>query len=197
MKLLIATHNQGKVKEIAQMLADAKIECLSLSDANVTFDVDETGTTFLDNATLKAVQYAQLTNLPTLADDSGLEVDALNGEPGVYTARYGGKELSQPERNQFLLQNLKNEANRGARFQCMMVLCDPTGKVQAQEQGTLEGEIGFEPRGEHGFGYDPVFVVDGRTLAEREAAEKKLISHRGRALFAILPSIEKLLTNSG
>lgn len=193
MKLLVATHNQGKVVEINAILASAGIECLGLAEANVTFDVEETASTFLGNATLKATQYAEMTGLLTLADDSGLEVDALDGAPGVYTARYGGAGLTQPQRNQLLLTNLSAvpDGQRSARFRCAMVLADGKGNMLAATTGVLEGTISFAPRGTGGFGYDPIFLLPerGQTLAELESAEKNVISHRKQALYAILPEI--------
>ena len=197
MKLLIATHNKGKVAELSEMLAQAGIECLSLDQAGVTLDVEETGTTFLANATLKATQYAAMTGLPTLADDSGLEIDALNGEPGVYTARYGGGHLSQPERMQLVLQKLAGVegADRSARFRCAMVLTDGEGTVIEGLEGRCEGQIALQPQGEGGFGYDPIFwrVQEQKTLAQMDSAEKHAISHRGNALRAMLPHITQLV----
>ncbi len=196
MQLLIATHNKGKVAEINNLLTAAGITCLSLDDAGITFDVEETGTTFLENATLKATQYAQAAGLLTLADDSGLQVDALDGAPGVYTARYGGAALTQPERNQFLLDNVAaaDTAVRTARFRCVMVLCDSAGRVIGTADGTCEGEIAHAPRGSGGFGYDPVFWLParGQTMAELDPAEKHAISHRGNALRAIIQQLKQL-----
>lgn len=198
MKLLIATHNKGKVAELSEMLAQAGIECVSLDQAGVTFDVEETGTTFLENATLKATQYAALTGLPTLADDSGLEIDALGGEPGVYTSRYGGGHLSQPERMRFVLDKLAGVAGaaRSARFRCTMVLTDAAGSVIQGIEGRCEGQIALQVIGDGGFGYDPIFwrVLEGKTLAEMNSAEKHTISHRGNALRAILPHITQLIS---
>lgn len=197
MKLLVATHNKGKVATLTEMLSDAGIECLSLDDAGVTFDVEETASTFLGNAELKATQYAAATGLATLADDSGLEIDALNGEPGVYTARYGGEALTQVERMQLVLSKLAGRKGdeRSARFRCVLVLADASGAVVASEDGRCEGQIAEEMLGEGGFGYDPIFwrVDEGRTFAQMSSAEKYAISHRGVALRAILPHIKTLL----
>lgn len=193
-KLLVATHNQGKVVELQNMLAEAGIQCISLRDLGVSYDVEETGTTFAENAVLKATEYANYTGMLTLADDSGLEVDALDGAPGVYTARYGGKEISQPERNQLLLDNLVTipTAARTARFRCVVALTAANGELIATADGTLEGAIALEPAGDGGFGYDPVFLLPERgiTLAQLTKDDKSLISHRGRAFRQIVPLIE-------
>lgn len=193
MKLLIATHNKGKIKELNTLLSDAGIDVIGLDEAGVTFDVEETGTTFEANARLKAVQYAQATGLMTLADDSGLEIDALDGEPGVYTARYGGAGLTQPERMQLVLDKLLGlQADaRSARFRCTMVLADGTGEVLSVKTGVCEGEIAQQMIGDGGFGYDPIFYLPERalTMAQIDKVEKNRISHRGQAVRAILPEI--------
>ena len=195
MKLLVATHNEGKVAEMTAMLADAGIECLSLDDAGVEFDVEETATTFIGNATLKAQQYAKATGLLTLADDSGLEIDALNGEPGVYTSRYGGAEITQRERMQLVLDKLDGLAGeqRSARFRCTVVLAGGEGEVLESAEGVCEGQIFTTMRGTGGFGYDPIFYLPERqiTMAELNLQEKKAISHRGNAMRAIMPAIQK------
>lgn len=199
MKLLVATHNKGKVAGLSAMLADAGIACLSLDDAGITFDVEETETTFLGNATLKATQYAQASGMLTLADDSGLEVDALDGAPGVYTARYGGTALTTEQRNQYLLEQLAHVgelAQRTARFRCVLVLANGQGDVVASAAGICEGQIAFEPQGTHGFGYDPVFFLPdhNKTMALLESADKHIVSHRGQALRKIVPDIVKQQT---
>jgi XTP/dITP diphosphohydrolase len=196
-KLLVATHNQGKVKEFAEMLGDLQMAWLSLDDLGVTNDVEETGMTFRDNAILKATTYAQETGLLTLADDSGLQVDALAGAPGVFTARYGGKHLSHMERYHFLLHNLKDVPwqERSARFRCVIVLVSPEGNLLAEAEGVCEGMIAQAPAGDGGFGYDPVFFMPEReqTMAEVETAVKHQISHRGRAMKQIEAILRKLL----
>lgn len=195
--LLIATHNPGKVAEIAAMLASAGIDCMSLREAGVTLEVEEIGATFLANATLKAVQYARAAGLPTLADDSGLEVDALGGLPGVQTARYGGEGLAQVERNQLVLNRLAwtPPAERTARFRCVMVLAAADGQVLGGAEGVCPGLIADAPRGSGGFGYDPIFYLPelGCTMAELTPEEKHAVSHRGRALAAMLPIIRREL----
>ena len=198
-KLLVATHNQGKVKEFAEMLADLKIKWLSLDDAGVMEDVEETGSTFRENSILKARAYAAETGLLTLADDSGLEVDALDGAPGVYTARYGGAGLTAVQRYQKLLEAIKDvpEPQRTARFRCVIVLAGPDGALLGESEGVCDGQIAFAPAGEGGFGYDPVFYLPqfGQTMAQLSPAEKHKISHRGRAVQAIVPRLRELLQN--
>ena len=186
-KLLIATHNPGKVREYRALLADLPLDVTWLDDERITFEVEETGSTFAENAILKARAYAAASGLLTWADDSGLEVDALDGAPGVYSARYGAPEVQGDEaRFRYLLANLDGvpAGARTARFRCVVALSTPDGDVQTVD-GTCEGRIGFDPRGDNGFGYDPVFMVaeyDYRVaLAELEPAIKNRISHRGQA----------------
>lgn len=190
MRLLIATHNQGKVVEIGTILADAGIDCVSLSDMNITLEVPENAATFAGNASLKATGYARATGLLTLADDSGLAVAALAGEPGVLTARYGGSELTSRERYTYLLAQLAGAADRSASFHCAMVLATPATDLKTTF-GELRGEIALQPAGNGGFGYDPVFFLSayGQTLAELPAAIKNKISHRGQALAGMIPFI--------
>lgn len=196
-KLLVATHNPGKVAEYAAMLSDLDLAWLTLDDAGVTDDVPETGDTFYENAVLKAVAYARETGLLTLADDSGLEVDALGGAPGVHTARYGGPGLTHEERYCRLLQALEGfpEEARTARFRCVIVLADGAGQLLGTAEGVCEGRIAAEPQGEGGFGYDPVFFLPerSRTMAQVPAEVKNRISHRGRALQAIAPRLRAVL----
>lgn len=197
-KLLVATHNRGKVAEYADMLADFELEWLTLSDVGVTMDVDETGDSFLANGRLKAIAYARETGLLTLAEDSGLEVDALGGEPGIYTARYGGEGLLHEERYRFLLSNMEGKTDRAARFRCVIVLCDENGREIGFSNGTCEGSIADEPMGDGGFGYDPVFYLpaQGKTMAQVPASTKHQISHRGQALQAIMPQLRDWLENN-
>ena len=201
MKVLIATRNRGKLREYADLLADLTaggqpIEWVSLADLGIEREVEETGTTFEENARLKATAYARESGLLTLADDSGLEVDALGGAPGVHSARYGGPELDDEGRYRLLLEALKDvpEGKRSARFRCVVAITTPEGELHTAE-GTCEGRIAREPKGEHGFGYDPVFVVEeyGRTMAELGPEIKNRISHRARALEAIRPMLATLL----
>lgn len=200
-KLLVATHNKGKVVEFAEMLADLEIEWLSLDDVGVTQDVEETGTTFRENGVLKAQAYAAETGLLTLADDSGLEVDALDGAPGVYTARYGGAGLTAVQRYQKLLEAIQHvpDPNRTARFRCVIVLAAPDGSILGESEGVCEGQIALSPAGGGGFGYDPVFYLPTRqqTMAQLSPADKHKISHRGQAVKAIVPRLRSLLQKGG
>jgi XTP/dITP diphosphohydrolase len=186
-KLLIATHNRGKKAEYAQIMQDLDLELVTLADAGVDLVVEETGSTYAENALLKARGYAAATGLLTLADDSGLEVDALNGEPGVHSARYGGEDATDEDRYRLLLRRLEGvpEVRRTARFRCVIALVWPDGAEELVE-GVCEGRIATAPAGEHGFGYDPVFYVSeyGRTMAELPPEVKNRISHRGRAAMA-------------
>ena len=195
--LLVATHNRGKVKEIARMLDGLDIQFKTLADLDIEFDVDETAPDFMGNAILKAEQYAKMSGYLTLADDSGLEVDALGGKPGVHTKRYGGAELDDEGRYLYLLENLAAtaEPERGARFRCVMVLANGEGEILGSAEGVCEGKIAGEPAGSNGFGYDPVFFVaeKERTMAQLSGAEKNELSHRGRALKAIEPLLRQNL----
>jgi len=183
-KLLIATHNTGKKAEYAGLLQGLDLELITLAELEVGLVIAEDGATFAQNALLKARGYAAATGLLTLADDSGLEVDALGGAPGVHTARYGGEGLSDEERYWLLLQNLKGvpDERRGARFRCVIALAWPNGHTELAE-GNCEGRIAHEPRGEGGFGYDPIFYLPefGCAMAELPAEVKNRISHRARA----------------
>src|SRR5512142_381605 len=184
MKLLIATHNRGKLREYGELLAGLPFELFTLDDVGIAEDVDETGTTFFENAKLKAEAYARQSGLLTLADDSGLEVDALGGEPGVYSKRYAGEGSSDADRINFLLLKMKDvpaEA-RHARFRCAVAIATPQGQLW-ETDGAVEGELLFVPRGTNGFGYDPIFFFPklGLTMAELPMEEKNKISHRARA----------------
>ncbi|GAB4467780.1 MAG: RdgB/HAM1 family non-canonical purine NTP pyrophosphatase [Anaerolineae bacterium] len=197
MKILVATHNPGKRREYAALLADMDAEFLTLDDVGIDTDIEETGASLEENARLKAVGYARLSGLLTLADDSGLEVDALNGRPGVHSARYAGPGAGDADRYRKLLGEMSEvpDAARTARFRCVVALCTPEGEVYTAD-GVCEGDIGYEPRGEHGFGYDPVFVVagqGGKTMAELPPDLKNRISHRAHALEAIKPTLARLI----
>ena len=198
-QILVATHNQGKLVEFADMFKDLAIEWLSLDDVSMTTDVAETGTTFRENAILKATSYAKETGLLTLADDSGLQVDALDGAPGVYTARYGGKGLTHAERYLYLLQSIKDVPweKRTARFRAMIVVASPDGEILAEAEGVCEGMIALEPAGDGGFGYDPVFYLPDRelTMAQVGTSIKHQISHRGRAVKKIAPRLREILSS--
>lgn len=198
-RLLVATHNRGKILEYRALLSDLPLAVTWLDEQGIAEDVEETGATFVANASLKAAAYAQLTGLWTWADDSGLEVDALDGRPGVYSARYGGPGLSDADRYRRLLAELAAIApeQRTARFRCVIALAIPGGPIYTAE-AAVEGLIVDEPRGAHGFGYDPVFFIPDqqRTMAELEPALKNRISHRGRAAVEARKIIVSLLDYS-
>ena len=184
-KLLIATHNNKKFTELKSLLRSTSFDLISLSDIGVTEEVNETGTTFEQNACLKAKGYLQLSGLPTLADDSGLEVEALNWEPGVYSARYGGPSASDQDRVELILRHLaqSGDKNRSAQFRCVVALAFPENPLEVYN-GICKGEISTIPRGENGFGYDPIFLIPhlNKTLAELTNEEKNKISHRSAAI---------------
>lgn len=184
MKLLVATHNKGKKAEYAELFRGLDLELNTLSELGIVHDVEENGDTYQENALLKARSYALLSGLLTLADDSGLEVDALGGAPGVRTARYAGEGATDRERYMLLLRNLEHvpDTQRTARFRCVIALCWPDGRESVVE-GTCEGTITHAPRGEYGFGYDPIFFLPdhGCTMAELSPETKNRISHRARA----------------
>ena len=187
LRVLIATHNEGKKREYAELLADTGAELVSLADVGIEQSIPEEGETYAENAVLKARGYAALSGMLTLADDSGIEVDALGGGPGVHTARYAGEGASDADRNALLLRSVAGvpEEARTARFRCVIALAWPSGRTEVV-QGVVEGRIAPEPRGEHGFGYDPIFYVPayGRTMAELPEEVKNRISHRARAAAA-------------
>ena len=182
-RLLVATHNAGKLAELRTLLRDAPVALVSLADVGIGVDVEETGATLEENAALKATAYARLAGLRTLADDSGLEVDALGGAPGVYSARYAGPDATDGERIAKLLGNLACHPQPWtARFRCVIAVAEPDGGAALYE-GACEGVIISAPRGDNGFGYDPVFLLPeyNRTMAELTDAEKNAVSHRGIA----------------
>ncbi|HEY0006460.1 MAG TPA: XTP/dITP diphosphatase [Pyrinomonadaceae bacterium] len=197
--LLIATRNTGKLREIEALLSDTDLRLYSLRDFSALPEVEETGATFADNAGLKASAYARQ-GLWTLADDSGLEVDALGGAPGVRSARYAGEGASDAERNALLLRELArtNDAERRARFVCAIAIANPTGEVLHISLGVCEGHIAQEPRGQNGFGYDPLFIPDGytKTFSELPDEIKQQLSHRARALSKARVFLLKLLEGS-
>lgn len=184
-QLLVATRNPGKLREYRQMLDGLSLEILSPDDALLDLEVEETGSTFAENALLKAQGYSQASGMLTLADDSGLEVDALDGEPGVRSSRYAGPDATDSQRNRLLLDRMADvaPADRTARFRCAIAIVSPDGRSWVVE-GSLEGLIARHPAGEGGFGYDPVFFLPqiGRTAAQLSPQEKNRISHRGQAL---------------
>ncbi len=194
-KIVLASNNPGKVREINQLLSGLDIEVVSQSDFNVP-EVEETGLSFVENALLKARNAARHTNLPALADDSGIEVDALKGAPGIYSARYAGPGASDEQNLQKLLKDMSAlpDAPRSARFQCLMVFMqhadDPTPLIC---QGTWEGQIIESPRGDNGFGYDPIFYLPAQkcTSAQLAPERKNALSHRGQALKCLVEKLKK------
>jgi XTP/dITP diphosphohydrolase len=193
-KLVLATHNQGKLREFRTLLEPKGWVLLGLKDLEIHKDHEETGDTFAENARLKALAYSGETDLPVLADDSGLEVFALDGRPGVLSARYGGPGTTDEERNRKLLQELRESGgNRECRFVCALALT-LRGSVLIEVEGESRGEIAQEPRGESGFGYDPIFLLpgEGRTYAELGPAIKNQTSHRARAIDLLLSALDRL-----
>ncbi len=183
-QLLIATHNKGKVAEYRSLLFELPLAVTWLDEVGITEDVEETEDSFHGNAILKARHYAGLTGLWTWADDSGLEIDALDGRPGVYSARYGGEGLTDADRYRIVLGEMADVSDdqRTARFRCVVAIAQPRGKVDTRD-GTLEGTIAREPKGSNGFGYDPIFYIPSfdASLAELDRGVKNEISHRAEA----------------
>ncbi len=198
MKLLVATNNPGKLAEMRTLLNLPDLELVTPLEAGLPadFGVEETGSTFEENAVLKAVQYAQAAHLLALADDSGLEVDALDGQPGVFSKRFAGEGKTDQDRINFLLSKLPPDLpdeQLTARFVAAVAFANPAGEILKVENGFCEGFITRQQRGTNGFGYDPIFVVKtaNRTLAELSGTEKDLYSHRGNAVTRIRPFIKK------
>lgn len=195
-KIIFATGNEGKMKEIRMILEDTKIQVLSLKEAGIQAEVEENGATFEENAVIKARKIMELTQEAVLADDSGLEVDAMNREPGVYSARYMGYDTSYKIKNQSIIDRLegKTGSERSARFVCAIALALPDGTV-ITTRGTMEGQIGYEERGENGFGYDPIFYLPEYQCYSGELApeEKNRISHRGKALRLMKEELKKYI----
>ena len=183
MTFVIATNNKGKLHEIRQVLAELNVDVISLGEAGVSIEVEETGSTFYENALLKAKAVCDLTGKPAIADDSGLVVEALGGEPGVNSRYYGGGHLDDEGLCKFLLKNMENRELRAAKFVCNIVCVFPDGRILSAV-GECKGEISQKPLGNNGFGYDPVFIPTGKnkTLAQLSTEEKNSISHRGEAL---------------
>ncbi len=184
-KLIFATGNEGKMKEIRMILGDLDYEILSMKEAGIDVDIVEDGKTFEENAIIKATEISKIAGCVVLADDSGLEVDAMDKMPGIYSARYLGEDTPYSIKNQTIIDNLAGlpDEKRTARFVCAIAAAFPDGSV-VTKRGTIEGIIGYEERGENGFGYDPIFFVPeyGKTTAELSPEEKNAISHRGKAL---------------
>ena len=194
-RIIFATGNEGKLREIRMIMEDLGVRVQSLKEAGITIEVEENGTTFEENAVMKAKAIMELTGQVVLADDSGLEVDALNKEPGVYSARYMGYDTSYHVKNQTILERLEGKTGeeRSARFVCVIAAALPDGRVLTT-RGTMEGQIGYEEKGEHGFGYDPIFYLpdDGCYSAELSLEQKNQLSHRGKALRLMKEELKKL-----
>ena len=194
MRFVLATHNPGKLREMGEILKDFGIEVVSPKDLGITVDVEETGSTFAENAMLKAKAICKAADLPAIADDSGLCVDALNGAPGVYPARYGGEGLDDRGRYMLLLSSLRGAPTRAAHFACAVACAFPNGDTLTAE-GRCDGSIAYAPLGEGGFGYDPVFLLPGtgKTFGQLTQEEKSAVSHRGRALREFSEKLETYL----
>lgn len=193
-RLLLATNNPGKVREFRRLLEGSGYDVVTPADLGISLAVDETGSTYAENATLKATAFARAGDCLALADDSGIEVDALDGRPGMYSARYGTPALDDAGRTALLVRELDGVADdrRTGRYRAIVAVAAPTGHVRLFE-GVQEGRIGHHARGDRGFGYDPIFVVDGRTQAELTDSEKDAISHRGQAVRAARDYLRSLL----
>ena len=193
-KIIFATGNAGKMKEVREILKDLNVEILSMKEAGIQADVEENGKTFQENAVIKAREIMKISGEVVLADDSGLEIDYLNKEPGIYSARYMGEDTSYRIKNANLIERLQGvpDEKRTARFVCAIAAAFPDGSVETTE-GTIEGRIGYEEKGENGFGYDPIFYVPefGCTTAELTGEQKNQISHRGKALEAMKEILKK------
>lgn len=192
-KVIFATGNEGKMKEIREILGDLDIRLLSLKDAGITADIEENGNSFEENAVIKATAIRDLTGEIVLADDSGLEIDYLNKEPGIYSARYMGEDTSYHIKNANLIERLDGvpDEKRTARFVCAIAAAFPDGTVRTV-RAAMEGRIGYEEKGENGFGYDPIFYLPeyGCSSAELSMEKKNKISHRGKALRAIRDELQ-------
>ena len=189
MKLVIASNNPGKLREIREIMEGSGIEILSQREAGCDFEAEETGTSFDENARIKALAAMRVTGLPAAADDSGLEVNAMHGAPGVYSSRYCGSRTYE-ETCREIISLVNGCEDRGARYCCAVVCCFPDGR-EIHCFATTEGQVSEELRGSGGFGYDPMFLLpDGRTMAELSEDEKNAISHRGRAFRELLKKLE-------
>lgn len=195
-RVVIASNNQGKIVEFKKILTDKKIKIYSLKDLDINLEIEETGRTFEENAYIKAKKIYDITNMPTMADDSGLVVDYLNGMPGIMSARYAGKEASDKDRIKKLLKDMEDakDNERNARFVCSIVFIISLVKEEEKiikVRGECEGKIAYKPIGINGFGYDSVFEVNGKTFAQLDGETKSLISHRGKAIKELKRSLKK------
>ncbi len=198
MKLVLASKNTHKLTEMRDILSQLGVEVVLESDVGVDVDVEETGETFEENAFLKARAVMEASGLPAIADDSGLCVDAMNGGPGVYSARFGGEGLTDPERYRLLLDMMRGQLDRRCRFVSCICCCFPGGDTLTA-RGECEGTLAYAPKGPDGFGYDPVFFVPGmkKTFAEMSPEEKNAVSHRGAALRQFRQKLEEYLSAGG
>jgi len=192
-RLLVATGSAHKLIELQRLFGDLPIDLVTLRDVGITDEAPEDGATFEENALQKARWYAEASSEWTLADDSGLEVAALNGAPGVYTRRYAGPDATDQQNYEKLLTETAGVADRSAHFVCTMALIDPVNGSARTFRGECPGTLTTAPRGEFGFGYDPIFEVGGRTMAERAPAEKDALSHRGRAAALVAAALRSEL----
>lgn len=193
-RIVFATGNAGKIKEIQMILADLKVEVVSMKEAGIKADIEENGSTYEENALLKARAVAAFTDDIVMADDSGLEIDYLNKEPGIYSARYLGEDTPYSIKNAHLIERLKGvpDGERSARFVCAIAALMPDGR-EVTTRAAIEGRIGYEEKGSNGFGYDPIFYVPefGKTTAELTEEEKNKVSHRGKALELMKEELRK------
>ena len=196
MQIIFATKNEGKVKEIKMMLKDIGADVFTMTEAGIDMDIDENGETFEENALIKAKAVMEKSGCVVLADDSGLEIDFLDGAPGIKSARYMGHETPYDIKNERILKMLKDvpEEERTARFVCAIAAAFPDGRT-VTVKGTMEGIIGYEQKGENGFGYDPIFYIPslGKYSAELSLKEKNKISHRGKALLLIKEKLKEMI----
>lgn len=193
MKFIIATNNQKKLFELERILAPMGINAVTAKQEGVSLDdVEENGKTFKDNSYIKALAACKKTGLPAIADDSGICVDALNGEPGIYSARFGGENATDADKNSIILEKLKGETNRGAHYTCAVTCVFPDGDV-IQVEDYCYGEIAQKPEGTGGFGYDPIFLYNGKSFGYYTADEKDKVSHRGKALKSFKAELKKYM----
>lgn len=193
MKFIIATNNRRKLIELERILKPLGIEAVSAGSEGISLDdVEETGATFKENSYIKAYAACAKSGLPAIADDSGICVDALDGEPGIFSARFGGEGATDSDKNELILKKLKGETDRGAHYTCAITCVFPNREM-IQVEDYCYGEIALEPDGERGFGYDPIFLFDGVSFGNFTAVEKDKVSHRGKALRAFTEELRKYL----
>ncbi len=194
MKFVIATHNNHKVTEFKRILEPLGVEVVSQNEAGIDVEVVETGTTFAENAKLKAESVSRVGNCVAIADDSGICIDAFDGGPGIYSSRFLGEDTPYTEKNAIILDRLRDvpDEKRTARYVCAICCIFPNGDI-IETEGKCEGKMGYEPKGGNGFGYDPIFMVDDRSLAQVSDAEKDEISHRGVALKKFVEELKSYL----